>query len=114
MISPSLGARMRSLLIATTGVFLMFHVYDCVDYETMEIEEIHAYVNIAEPIGNPSTISISTTVDLSTTATVSPLAEIHNYDQKPLGALIAAAMHTADVSWMNELADKYDASLLHS
>ena len=72
MIGPILGARARVLPIATTSVFLYFHIYNYVDYETIRFE-----------------------------------------DQKSLGALIAAAMHMTNVSWMNELADKYSASLSH-
>jgi len=54
-----------------------------------------------------------TAVDVSITATMSPSPKVYKGDPVLLGALIAAAMNATDISWMNELAEKYVASLLH-
>jgi hypothetical protein len=106
---PSLGARVRVLLITTTSVFLVFQIYNHVDYKILRFGEVHT----PEHTGTTSTTLMPTAVDVSITATMSPSSEVHKGDPVPLGALIAAAMHTTDVSWMNELAEKYVAPLLH-
>lgn len=107
---PSLGARVRILLIATVSVFLVFQIYNHVDYKTLSFGEVHTPVNTPEHTGTAFTTLMPTAVDASTTATTSPSPEVH---KALLGALIAAVMHTTDVSWMNELAEKYVAPLLH-
>jgi hypothetical protein len=107
---PSLGARVRVLLITTVSVFLVFQIYNHVDYKTLPFGELHTPVDTPEHTGTASTTLMPTAVDASTTATTSPSPEVH---KAPLGALIAAAMHTTDVSWMNELAEKYVVPLLH-
>ena len=111
---PSLGARVRVLLITTTSIFLVFQIYNHVDYKILRFGKVHTPVNTPEHTGAATTTLMPTTVDVSITATMSPSPEMHKGDPVPLGALIAAAMHTTNVSWMNELAEKYVASLLHS
>ena len=111
---PSLGARVRVLLIITTSIFLVFQIYNHVDYKILRFGEVHTPINTPEHAGPASATLMPTAVDVSITATMSPSPEVYKGDRAPLGALIAAAMHTTDISWMNELAEKYVASLLHS
>ena len=110
---PLLGARVRGLLITTVSVFLVFQIYNYVDYKTLRFGEVYTPVNTPEHTGTASTTLMPTAVDVSITATMSPPPEVHKGDPVPLGALIAAAMHTTNVSWMNELAKKYVVPLLH-
>ena len=72
-----LGARVRILLITTVSVFLVFQIYNHVNYKTLPFGEVLTPVNTPEHTGTASTTLMPTAVDASTTATTSPSPEVH-------------------------------------
>ncbi|OCK74073.1 hypothetical protein K432DRAFT_398387 [Lepidopterella palustris CBS 459.81] len=125
----SLNGRFRVVLVAATSVFLFFVLYNFIDYGSVPLaeaqrpherpygqsdyvapvvltEDENAFVEVSSVAqGHVQSSTPTPTPTLSSSSTFSALAS--EISPAPLGAIIAASMHTTNTTWMHKLSDSW-------